>query len=83
MANSGLIVSAFFVSMISIVFGSIQAGNLASFVPDMSSARGAASDFVDLYDSVPEIDAEDPSGEPFSLEQSQGHIRFENVHFRP
>ncbi|GAA5851199.1 hypothetical protein JCM8547_004164 [Rhodosporidiobolus lusitaniae] len=82
MVDSGLSVSAFFVSMISIVFGSIQAGNVFSFVPDMSSARGAASDFVDLYDSVPEIDAEDPSGEPFSLEQSQGHIRFENVHFR-
>jgi ATP-binding cassette subfamily B (MDR/TAP) protein 1 len=64
------------------VFGSIQAGNVFSFVPDMSKARGAASTFVTLVDSRPEIDAEDPSGEPFDLAASQGHIRFENIHFR-
>ncbi|GAA6016489.1 hypothetical protein JCM11491_002338 [Sporobolomyces phaffii] len=72
----------FFVAMISVVFGSIQAGNVFSFVPDMSKARGAASTFVTLVDSRPEIDAEDPSGEPFDLASSQGHIRFENIHFR-
>ncbi|GAA5883526.1 hypothetical protein JCM16303_005465 [Sporobolomyces ruberrimus] len=72
----------FFVAMISVVFGSIQAGNVFSFVPDMSKARGAASTFVTLVDSRPEIDAEDPSGEPFDLAASQGHIRFENIHFR-
>ncbi|GAA5829569.1 hypothetical protein JCM3766R1_001228 [Sporobolomyces carnicolor] len=72
----------FFVAMISVVFGSIQAGNVFSFVPDMSKARGAASTFVTLVDSRPEIDAEDPSGEQFDLAQSQGHIRFENIHFR-
>ncbi|GAA6011936.1 hypothetical protein JCM10207_003434 [Rhodosporidiobolus poonsookiae] len=82
MIDAGLAIRDFFVAMISIVFGSIQAGNVFSFVPDMSSARGAAADFVELADSVPEIDAEDPSGEPFPLESSQGHIRFENVHFR-
>jgi ATP-binding cassette subfamily B (MDR/TAP) protein 1 len=65
-----------------IVFGSIQAGNVFSYVPDMSSAQGAAADIVELYDTVPDIDAQDPSGEQFPLEQAQGHIRFENVHFR-
>ncbi|GAA5960034.1 hypothetical protein JCM3765_006142 [Sporobolomyces pararoseus] len=72
----------FFVAMISVVFGSIQAGNVFSFVPDMSKARGAASTFVTLVDSRPEIDAEDPSGENFDLAKSQGHIKFENIHFR-
>ncbi|BGP16128.1 hypothetical protein JCM10213v2_004122 [Rhodosporidiobolus nylandii] len=82
MVDAGLSTRAFFVAMISIVFGSIQAGNVFSFVPDMSSAQGAAANIVELYDSVPDIDAEDPSGEPFPLEKAEGHIRFENVHFR-
>ncbi|GAA5899256.1 hypothetical protein JCM6882_009297 [Rhodosporidiobolus microsporus] len=82
LVDGELSVRDFFVAMISIVFGSIQAGNVFSFVPDMSSARGAAADAVELYDSVPDIDAEDPSGEQFPLEKSQGHIRFEGVHFR-
>ncbi|CEQ39138.1 SPOSA6832_00638 [Sporobolomyces salmonicolor] len=65
-----------------VVFGSIQAGNVFSFVPDMSNARGAAADFVRLVDSTPDIDAEDTSGNQFDLAASQGHIRFENCHFR-
>ncbi|GAA6062061.1 hypothetical protein JCM10212_003559 [Sporobolomyces blumeae] len=82
LANGSLTQRDFFVAMISVVFGSIQAGNVFSFVPDMSNARGAAAQFIELVDSRPEIDAEDPSGEPFDLAKSQGHIRFENIHFR-
>ncbi|GAA6027193.1 hypothetical protein JCM8097_002472 [Rhodosporidiobolus ruineniae] len=82
MVDAGLSVRSFFVAMISIVFGSIQAGNVFSFVPDSSAALGAAADIVNLYDNVPDIDAESPEGEPFPLEQSRGHIKFENVHFR-
>lgn len=64
----------------SVIFGAIQAGNVFSFVPDMSSAKGAASDIINLMDSTPEIDAESTEGEiPGEV---QGHIRFENVHFR-
>lgn len=44
------------------VIGSMQAGNVFSFVPDMSSAQGTASDIIKLVDSVPEIDAESPDG---------------------
>ncbi|BGP31976.1 hypothetical protein JCM10296v2_003755 [Rhodotorula toruloides] len=82
MVDKGLSTSAFFVAQISVVFASIQAGNVFSFVPDMSSARGAAAEFVKLADSVPDIDAEDPSGEQFDLATAEGHIRFEKVHFR-
>lgn len=46
----------------------------------MSKARGAAADAVNLMDSRPEIDAEDPSGKPF--DSCEGHIRFKDVHFR-
>jgi ATP-binding cassette subfamily B (MDR/TAP) protein 1 len=51
-------------------------------VPDISSAKGAGSDIIKLIDSVPEIDAESKEGKTIDSEKTQGHIRFENVHFR-
>ncbi|SCZ98574.1 BZ3500_MvSof-1268-A1-R1_Chr3-1g05473 [Microbotryum saponariae] len=80
LVDGALSTRTFFVAMISIVFGSIQAGNVFNYVPDMSKARGAASDAVDLMDSRPDIDAEDPSGE--KLTKCDGHIKFQDVHFR-
>ncbi|KIP05158.1 hypothetical protein PHLGIDRAFT_129050 [Phlebiopsis gigantea 11061_1 CR5-6] len=70
----------FFVALQTTVFGSIQAGNVFSFVPDMSSAKGAAADIVDLIDSRPSIDAESTEGKV--PQNVQGRIRFENIHFR-
>ncbi|KAH9941048.1 multidrug resistance protein 1 [Amylocystis lapponica] len=70
----------FFVGLMSTTFSAIQAGNVFSFVPDMSSAKGAAQDIVDLLDSMPEIDAESKEGDiPTEV---KGRILFENVHFR-
>lgn len=70
----------FFVGLMSTTFSSIQAGNVFSFVPDVSSAKGAATDIINLLDSRPEIDAESTEGEiPTNV---QGRIRFEKVHFR-
>ncbi|GAA5897055.1 hypothetical protein JCM8208_006155 [Rhodotorula glutinis] len=82
MVDAGLSVNGFFVAQISVVFASIQAGNVFSFVPDASSFFGAARAFLALEDSVPDIDAEDTSGKPFDLAAAKGHVRFENVHFR-
>ncbi|EKM51815.1 uncharacterized protein PHACADRAFT_262171 [Phanerochaete carnosa HHB-10118-sp] len=70
----------FFVALQTTVFGSIQAGNVFSFVPDMSSARGAAADIVDLLDSEPSIDADSTEGK--IPQNVKGRIRFENIHFR-
>ncbi|XP_006462775.1 hypothetical protein AGABI2DRAFT_207384 [Agaricus bisporus var. bisporus H97] len=72
----------FFVGLISSTFGAIQAGNVFSFVPDMSSAKGAASDIIKLMDSLPEIDAESPEGNVLDDSKVQGHIKLENIHFR-
>lgn len=66
----------------STTFGAIQAGNVFSFVPDISSAKGAGSDIIKLLDSRPEIDAESTEGKVVPAEKVRGHIRFENVHFR-
>ncbi|KAJ7175926.1 P-loop containing nucleoside triphosphate hydrolase protein [Mycena filopes] len=63
-------------------FSAIQAGNVFSFVPDMSSAKGAAADIVTLLDAVPEIDAESTAGKKIDSKAAQGHLRLEGIHFR-
>ncbi|KAK0464466.1 P-loop containing nucleoside triphosphate hydrolase protein [Desarmillaria tabescens] len=72
----------FFVGLMSTMFGAIQAGNVFSFVPDVSSAKGAGSDILRLLDSVPEIDSESTEGKKVDIAKAHGHIRLENVHFR-
>ncbi|PFH54100.1 hypothetical protein AMATHDRAFT_186925 [Amanita thiersii Skay4041] len=72
----------FFVGLMSTTFGAIQAGNVFSFVPDVSSAKGAATNIIKLLDSTPDIDAESPDGKQVEVGKSHGHIRFKNIHFR-
>ena len=64
----------------STVFGAIQASNIFSFAPDISSAKGAASDIIRLLDSTPEVDAESTEG--LVPRNVQGRIEFKDVHFR-
>ncbi|KAJ7259510.1 P-loop containing nucleoside triphosphate hydrolase protein [Mycena haematopus] len=72
----------FFVGLMCSTFSAIQAGNVFSFVPDMSSAKGAATDILRLLDSVPEIDAESTAGKKIDSAAAKGHIRMEGIHFR-
>ncbi|CCO29186.1 Leptomycin B resistance protein pmd1 OS=Schizosaccharomyces pombe (strain 972 / ATCC 24843) GN=pmd1 PE=3 SV=2 [Rhizoctonia solani AG-1 IB] len=72
--------TAFFICLMSTTFGSIQAGNVFMFVPDMSSAKGAANDIINLLDSIPEIDAESTEGKP--MPNATGRIVLEDIHFR-
>ncbi|KAF8650034.1 hypothetical protein AX16_005451 [Volvariella volvacea WC 439] len=69
------IVFEFFVGLMGTTFGAIQARNVFSFVPDMSSARGAGSDIIKLIDSTPEIDAESTDGKRIDGSKTHGHIQ--------
>ncbi|CEL54430.1 ATP-binding cassette, subfamily B (MDR/TAP), member 1 [Rhizoctonia solani AG-1 IB] len=71
--------NAFFTCLMSTIFSSIQAGNVFTFVPDMSSAKGAANDIVNLLDSRPDIDAESKEGKPIC--SATGRVVLEGVHF--
>ena len=53
-----------------------------AYVPDISSAKGASVEVVQLLDSRPEIDAESTEGKKVVAENARGEIRLENVHFR-
>ena len=70
----------YFTILTAVVFGSIQASNAFSFVPDISNAKTAAWDSIKLLDMVPEIDVTSDEGEVLS--HVEGHLRLENVHFR-
>lgn len=48
-----------------------------SFVPDISSAKGAATNIINLIDYQPEIDADSPEGK--SPGDIAGEIRLEDV----
>ncbi|KAI6041412.1 P-loop containing nucleoside triphosphate hydrolase protein [Pisolithus marmoratus] len=86
--GSGLVASLevsttnFFTALMGVVFGSMQAGNVFSFVPDMSSARGAGAAIIKLLDTTPEIDAEAPDGKSFERRHVEGQIQLEDIHFR-
>ncbi|QRV90352.1 ABC transporter transmembrane region [Ceratobasidium sp. AG-Ba] len=71
---------AFFVCLMSTLFASMQAGNVFMHVPDMSSAKGAANDVINLLDSRPDIDAESPEGAKITA--TRGRVVLEDVHFR-
>ncbi|PWN22410.1 putative Leptomycin B resistance protein pmd1 [Microstroma glucosiphilum] len=72
--------ASFFTVLTAVVFGSIQAGNVFNFVPDISNFHNAASDMINMLDNVPEIDSESTEGEV--LRKVTGNIRLEGVHFR-
>ncbi|KZP33057.1 P-loop containing nucleoside triphosphate hydrolase protein [Athelia psychrophila] len=70
----------FFVCLMSVVFSAIQAGSIFGFVPDMSAAKGGASEIVALLDSMPTIDAESMRG---AIPQNVvGEVRLQDVHFQ-
>ncbi|KAH7318851.1 P-loop containing nucleoside triphosphate hydrolase protein [Rhizoctonia solani] len=71
---------AFFICLMSTTFGSMQAGSVFMFAPDMSSAKGAATDIVNLLDSRPDIDEESTEGQPVA--NVTGCVVLEDVHFR-
>ncbi|KAG8917768.1 GTPase-activating protein, partial [Tulasnella sp. 417] len=72
----------FFVCLMGVIFGALQAGNAFKWAPDISAAKGAMDSAVRLLDRVPEIDAESPEGARIDPKVVQGQIRFEDVHFR-
>ncbi|KAK0506616.1 p-glycoprotein [Armillaria luteobubalina] len=66
---------------IALFFCAIQIGSIFTFVPDVSLAKSASSDIIQLLDSVPEIDSESTEGEKIDVAKAQGCICLENVQF--
>ncbi|KAG8754579.1 GTPase-activating protein [Serendipita sp. 396] len=73
-------ITQFFVCLMSVTFGSTQAGSVFAFVPDVSKSHIAGTQLIKLLDSTPEIDAESTDGK--KIEKVSGNIEFRNVSFR-
>ncbi|KAI6166711.1 P-loop containing nucleoside triphosphate hydrolase protein [Pisolithus thermaeus] len=80
-ANLELSTTNFFIALVGVTFGAMQAGIVFTFVPDISSAHGAGVSIVKLLDSTPEIDAGVADGKTFKGRNVEGQIQLENVHF--
>lgn len=82
LADQTISTSSFFTVLNSIVFASIQAGNVFNFVPDVSRARSAGNAIFRSLDAVPVIDAESTEGKPLDIADVKGDIVLDSVHFR-
>ncbi|WWD08398.1 hypothetical protein V865_006510 [Kwoniella europaea PYCC6329] len=74
--------SHFFTVLTSVIFASMQAGNVFTFVPDASKANSSAASIFRLMDNEPEVDPDSSEGLKLDHEHVKGHIRIEDVHFR-
>ncbi|KAI6123930.1 ste6-like protein [Pisolithus croceorrhizus] len=81
-ANLELSTTNFFIALVGVTFGAMQAGIVFTFVPDISSAHGAGVAIIKLLDSTPEIDAGAADGKTFEGRNVEGQVQLENVHFR-
>ncbi|GAA5911509.1 hypothetical protein JCM6882_000522 [Rhodosporidiobolus microsporus] len=70
----------FFISIFAIVLGSVQAGIVFAFAPQISSARGATTNLISLIDAQPQLtpwddcdsDAGTPSSPSFANDKEKG-----------
>ncbi|KZO97231.1 P-loop containing nucleoside triphosphate hydrolase protein [Calocera viscosa TUFC12733] len=80
MATQGYSVKNFFITMMSVIFGSMTAGSVFALVPDISLAKGGAASTVTLLDSEPTIVSDD--GAQTLPPDVKGQLEFRGVHFR-
>ncbi|TIC04401.1 P-loop containing nucleoside triphosphate hydrolase protein [Wallemia mellicola] len=73
---------SFYVTLESVIFSTILASRVFTYVPDISSARGGATRILRLLERVDKIEVEHDNQDGKQLETVEGHITFENVHFR-
>jgi ATP-binding cassette, subfamily B (MDR/TAP), member 1 len=63
-----------------VTFGSIQAGGIFAFVPDISKSHIAGSEIITLLDAKPDIDAQSKEGKV--PQDVKGRVEIKDVHFR-
>ncbi|KAJ7150056.1 multidrug resistance protein 1 [Mycena crocata] len=71
----------FFVTLMAAAFGSMNAGNVFSFAPDISTAKTAGSAIMQLLESGPGIPPHSKTPSEKDRENTDGHLRFDGVEF--
>lgn len=70
----------FFVCFATVIFSAQSAGAFFSFAANISKAYIAAEEIITLLDCKPKIDTWSTAGQ--EIHTAQGHVQFEDVHFR-
>ncbi|KAJ6532865.1 P-loop containing nucleoside triphosphate hydrolase protein [Mycena vulgaris] len=71
----------FFITLMAATFGSMNAGNVFSFAPDLSTAKTAGSAIMLLLESGPGIPPHSKTATGKDSEKTEGHLKFDNIHF--
>ncbi|KAG9287107.1 hypothetical protein G9A89_001001 [Geosiphon pyriformis] len=69
-----------FTVFMAIIFGSMSAGRVFAYAPDIAKAKSSAAAIMALLERIPLIDTWSNSGQ--KLEKVEGYIKFDDVHFR-
>ncbi|KAJ3112904.1 GTPase-activating protein [Phlyctochytrium bullatum] len=90
-AYEGYNVQNFFVVFIAVIFGSISAGRIFAFVPDVTKARSAGESVLSILEREPAIDVDSEEGQrlvvpsvptiPSGAVKVEGRIELKNVWF--
>ncbi|KAJ7166952.1 P-loop containing nucleoside triphosphate hydrolase protein [Mycena filopes] len=70
----------FFITLMAATFGSMNAGNVFSFAPDVSTAKTAGAAMMQLFASGPGIPPP-ANADKDRQEKAMGHLKFDDVHF--
>ncbi|KAI9344850.1 multidrug resistance protein 1 variant [Zopfochytrium polystomum] len=80
-AYDGYTVKTFFVVFMAVMFGSISAGRIFAFVPDLTKALSSAESILEILERKPDIDSDSTEGSPLTLESVKGEVEFRDVRF--
>ncbi|KAJ7690830.1 P-loop containing nucleoside triphosphate hydrolase protein [Mycena rosella] len=71
----------FFITLMAATFGSMNAGNVFTFAPDLSTAKMAGSAMIFLLESSPGIPPHSTTAAEKKTEKTEGHLKFDDIHF--
>ncbi|KAI9355029.1 P-loop containing nucleoside triphosphate hydrolase protein [Zopfochytrium polystomum] len=80
-AYEGYNIKSFFIIFMAVMFGSMSAGRIFAFVPDITKALASAEAIIRILERKPAIDSDSTEGEKVIQAQVQGEIEFRNVKF--
>ncbi|KAK9723075.1 hypothetical protein K7432_002135 [Basidiobolus ranarum] len=72
--------TSFIVVSEAVIFGAQSAGQIFAYLPDISSAKAAASNILRILQRIPIIDTWSNQGK--IIQTTEGHIKMEDVYFR-
>lgn len=74
--------SMFYTSLTSVIFATLEAGDVFQHVPDASKALSAANSIFEIIDDSPTVDANATEGTVLDPVQVKGHVTLSSIDFR-